>query len=118
MPEIISPAKRIYEAVKRIPRGYVATYSQVAEMAGNRKMARAVGNALHKNPSNSVTPCHRVVNAKGYCSGSFAFGGSQVQQQKLEAEGVEFIEGHVDMMRFAITEEDFEIMRAGLESMV
>ena len=45
-----SPTRRIYEAVKKIPRGKVATYGQVAEMAGNKKMARAVGNALHKNP--------------------------------------------------------------------
>ena len=45
-----SPTKRIYEAVKKIPKGKVATYGQVAEMAGDRKMARAVGNALHKNP--------------------------------------------------------------------
>ena len=44
-----SPTRRIYEAVKKIPRGKVATYGQVAEMAGNKKMARAVGNALHKN---------------------------------------------------------------------
>lgn len=43
-----SPTRRIYEAVKKIPRGKVATYGQVAEMAGNKKMARAVGNALHK----------------------------------------------------------------------
>ena len=59
-----SPTKRIYEAVKRIPKGHVATYAQVAEMAGDRKMARAVGNALHKNPDPSTIPCHRVVNAK------------------------------------------------------
>ena len=45
-----SPSKRIYEAVKKIPRGKVATYGQVAELAGDKKMARAVGNALHKNP--------------------------------------------------------------------
>ena len=45
-----SPTKRIYEAVKQIPKGHVATYGQVAAMAGNPKMSRAVGNALHKNP--------------------------------------------------------------------
>ena len=44
-----SPTKRIYEAVKKIPKGHVATYGKVAEMAGNAKMSRAVGNALHKN---------------------------------------------------------------------
>ena len=111
----LSLAEKIYAAVRKIPRGKVATYSQIATLVGNCNLRRYVGNALHKNPSNSVTPCHRVVNVKGYCSGSFAFGGGLVQQQKLEAEGVEFIDGHVDMARFAITEEDFEMMRAELE---
>ena len=113
----LSLAEKIYAAVRQIPRGKVASYSQIAALVGNCNLRRYVGNALHKNPSNSITPCHRVVNAKGYCSGSFAFGGSQVQQQKLEVEGVVFTEGHVDMTRFAITEEDFEIMRAALDSL-
>ena len=113
----LSLAEKIYAAVRQIPRGKVASYSQIAALVGNCNLRRYVGNALHKNPSNSITPCHRVVNAKGYCSGSFAFGGSLVQQQKLEAEGIEFTEGHVDMTRFAITEEDFEIMRAALDSL-
>ena len=108
-------AEKIYAAVRLIPRGKVASYSQIAALAGNCKLRRYVGNVLHKNPSNSFTPCHRVVNAKGYCSGSFAFGGGLVQQQKLEAEGVIFTAGHVNMNQYAINQEDFEIMRAGLE---
>lgn len=68
-----SPTKRIYEAVKKIPAGHVATYALIAEMAGDKKMARAVGNALHKNPDPEHIPCFRVVNSKGECSGSFAF---------------------------------------------
>lgn len=92
-----SPSKRIYEAVKRIPKGYVATYSQVAEMAGDRKMARAVGNALHKNPEPGVIPCHRVVNAKGQLAGAFAFGGEDAQASLLRNEGVEVIDGRVDL---------------------
>ena len=60
-----SPTKRIYEAVKKIPKGCVATYAQVAEMAGDRKMARAVGNALHKNPDPEHIPCFRLA---GYAS--------------------------------------------------
>lgn len=107
-------AEKIYAAVRLIPRGKVATYSQIAALVGNCNLRRYVGNALHKNPSNSVTPCHRVVNAKGFCSGSFAFGGSDIQQEKLEAEGVLFVDGHVDMERFEITPDDFEMMRAGL----
>ncbi len=54
-----SPTKRIYEAVKQIPKGHVATYGQVAAMAGNKKMSRAVGNALHKNPDPEHIPCFR-----------------------------------------------------------
>ena len=84
-----SPSKRIYEAVKKIPKGCVATYAQVAEVAGDRKMARAVGNALHKNPDPATIPCHRVVNAKGELAGEYAFGGAWKQGEKLREEGVE-----------------------------
>ena len=108
-------AEKIYAAVRLIPCGKVASYSQIAALAGNCNLRRYVGNALHKNPSNSVTPCHRVVNAQGFCSGSFAFGGGDVQREKLEAEGVVFVGGHVDMEQCGITEDDFEMMRAGLE---
>ena len=108
-------AQKIYAAVRLIPRGKVASYSQVAALVGNCNLRRYVGNALHKNPSNSVTPCHRVVNARGFCSGSFAFGGSGVQRQKLEAEGVTFIKGHVDMERHAISQDDFDAMSARLQ---
>lgn len=95
-----SPSKRIYEAVKRIPKGCVATYAQVAEVAGDRKMARAVGNALHKNPDPEHTPCHRVVNAKGELAGEYAFGGAWKQAELLEAEGVEIIDGRVDLGKY------------------
>lgn len=76
-----SPTKRIYEAVKKIPAGKVATYGQVAAMAGNPKMSRAVGNALHKNPDPENIPCFRVVNSKGELSGAFAFGGENEQKK-------------------------------------
>ncbi len=95
-----SPAKRIYEAVKKIPYGRVATYSQVAELAGNKKMARAVGNALHKNPDPDNIPCFRVVNARGALAGEFAFGGAGQQAKLLEAEGVEVTDGVVDLSRY------------------
>ena len=107
-------AEIIYAAVRQIPRGKVASYSQIAALAGNCNLRRYVGNALHKNPSNTVTPCHRVVNAKGFCSGSFAFGGPDAQRSKLEAEGVCFVDGHVDLSRHLISEDDFEAMKAGL----
>ena len=92
-----SPTKRIYEAVKMIPYGKVATYSQIARLAGNSKMSRAVGNALHKNPDPDNIPCFRVVDAKGYLAGGFAFGGAEVQAKLLESEGVEVKENQVDL---------------------
>ena len=95
-----SPAKRIYEAVRRIPRGCVATYAQVAEEAGDRKMARAVGNALHKNPDPATIPCHRVVNAKGELAGEYAFGGLWKQAELLREEGVEVGDGRVDLGKY------------------
>ena len=95
-----SPSKRIYEAVKQIPRGCVATSAQVAEAAGDRKMARAVGNALHKNPDPSTIPCHRVVNARGELAGEYAFGGAWKQAELLLSEGVEVTDGVVDLGRF------------------
>ena len=97
-----SPTKRIYEAVKRIPKGHVATYAQVAEMAGDRKMARAVGNALHKNPDPSTIPCHRVVNAKGELAGEYAFGGAWKQAEILKKEGVKSADGKVDLKKYGI----------------
>ena len=97
-----SPTKRIYEAVKKIPKGQVATYADVAEMAGDRKMARAVGNALHKNPDPSTIPCHRVVNSKGELAGEYAFGGAWKQARILENEGVEIVEGRVNLDKYRI----------------
>lgn len=99
-----NPSKRIYEAVKKIPSGRVATYAQVAEMAGDRKMARAVGNALHRNPEPGTVPCFRVVNSKGQLSGEFAFGGLGAQARLLEAEGVEVVDGRVDLRKYGMEE--------------
>lgn len=94
------PSKRIYDAVKKIPYGRVATYGQIAEVAGDKKMARAVGNALHKNPDPENIPCFRVVNSKGELAGEFAFGGAGAQARLLEAEGIEVASGKVDLKKF------------------
>ena len=97
-----SATKRIYEAVKRIPKGCVATYGQVAAMAGNERMSRAVGNALHKNPTPGIVPCHRVVDAKGRLAGGFAFGGMEAQASLLAREGVEVVDGKVDLGKYGM----------------
>lgn len=97
-----SPTKRIYEAVKKIPRGQVATYGQIAELAGDKKMARAVGNALHKNPDPLHIPCYRVVNSKGELAGEFAFGGAGKQAALLMADGIEVVNGRVDLKKYGM----------------
>lgn len=97
-----SPTKRIYEAVKKIPKGHVATYGQIAEMAGNPRMSRAVGNALHKNPDPLHIPCFRVVNSKGELAGEFAFGGGKAQAELLREDGVEVVDGKVDLEKYGM----------------
>ena len=82
--------EKVYEFVKNIPRGKVATYGQIALFLGNRNYARAVGNILHDNPDPEHIPCHRVVNAQGKLSRSYASGGIDVQRRLLESEGVVF----------------------------
>ncbi len=92
---------KIYEVVKRIPKGSVATYGQVATLCGNPRWARVVGYALHVNPQPGVIPCHRVVNREGRVAPGFAFGGEGVQRQMLENEGVRFLsDGRVDLSRY------------------
>jgi O-6-methylguanine DNA methyltransferase len=100
-----SPTRRIYEAVQKIPKGKVATYGQVAALAGDRKMARAVGNALHKNPHPDRIPCYRVVNAKGELAGAFAFGGAGTQEALLKSDGIEVINGKVDLEKYGMSVE-------------
>ena len=82
--------EKVYKEVKKIPKGKVSTYKIIAIKIGNPKASRAVGNALHKNPNHKMIPCHRVVNRKGECSGSYAFGGKDVQEKLLKKEGIKF----------------------------
>ena len=90
--------EKIYEVVKKIPRGKVASYGTVAAMAGNPRWSRVVGYALHINPEPMIIPCHRVVTKNGEVSKAFAFGGDNMQRLLLSEEGVEFLpNGRVDM---------------------
>ncbi len=84
--------EKIYNIVKKIPKGQVATYGQIARLAGNPRWSRVVGYALHVNPDSSKIPCHRVVNRHGELSKAFAFGGQQAQKMLLEMEGIEFLQ--------------------------
>ncbi|MBR5949502.1 MAG: MGMT family protein [Clostridia bacterium] len=92
--------ERIYEIVRQIPYGKVATYGQIAALAGNPRLSRVVGYALHVNPDPESIPCYRVVNRLGEVSKAFAFGGENRQTALLENEGVEFIGGRVDMSKY------------------
>ena len=101
---------RIYDVVKQIPYGKVATYGQVAALAGNRKWSRVVGYALHVNPDPENIPCYRVVNRFGEVSKAFAFGGENRQIELLKAECIEFIEGRVDMKKYQWNQVTLEML--------
>ena len=90
----------IYDVVKQIPKGKVATYGQVAALAGNKHWSRVVGYALHANPDPEHIPCHRVVNCRGEVSKAFVFGGANRQIELLQAGGMEFADGRVDMDKY------------------
>lgn len=84
---------RIYKVVRRIPKGRVATYGQVATLAGLGGHARQVGYALSALPEDSTVPWHRVINARGEISVREEPGCDLAQRRALEAEGVEFSAG-------------------------
>ena len=92
--------EKIYEVVRQIPKGTVATYGQVAKLAGNYRWARVVGYALHVNPDPDGIPCYRVVNREGRLSDAFAFGGVNQQKILLEADGIEVVDNCVDLERY------------------
>ncbi len=100
--------EKIYAQVRRIPKGKVATYGQIAQMAGNPRWSRVVGYALHVNPDPATIFCHRVVNRFGELTDAFAFGGKEEQARRLAAEGV-FIspDGRVDLKRYRAFPEEF-----------
>ena len=92
--------ERIYAEVRRIPKGRVATYGQIAALAGNPRWSRVVGYALHVNPEPGVIPCHRVVDRNGRLSPAFAFGGVNMQEKLLAEEGVEVSNGRVELDKY------------------
>ncbi|HEX7680194.1 MAG TPA: MGMT family protein [Thermoanaerobaculia bacterium] len=100
-PPVPDSRTRIYAVVKRIPRGSVATYGQVATLAGLDGHARQVGYALHDLPQRSNVPWHRVINARGEISPRSAGDSHELQRMLLEAEGVAFsLDGRVELKRY------------------
>ena len=89
-----------YAVIARIPRGRVATYGQIASLAGYRGHARQVGYALAAAPDASDLPWHRVINARGEVSPRARSQAHDYQQALLQEEGVEFVKGRVDLGRY------------------
>lgn len=85
-----SAFEKIYSIVAKIPEGKVATYGQIAAMAGMPKGARVVGWAMRAVPEGMSIPCHRVVNKTGNLAPDYAFGSREIQRSILEAEGIVF----------------------------
>ncbi len=91
--------EKVYEIVRKIPKGKVTTYGTVAKKL--HMSARFVGHALHLNPDPKLTPCHRVVNAQGRIAPGYAFGGLERQREILENEGIEFKNStHLDLNKY------------------
>ncbi|MCI0530827.1 MAG: MGMT family protein [candidate division Zixibacteria bacterium] len=96
-----STYQRIYRIVGRIPRGKVATYGQIATLAGMPRQARLVGYALNASPDEIRLPWHRVINSKGEISPRSQPGGEKVQRTLLEREGIVFDgNGRLSLRRF------------------
>jgi methylated-DNA-protein-cysteine methyltransferase related protein len=95
-----SVPEMILAAVRRIPRGKVCTYGNVAEVAGLPRRARLVGTVLRQTPASRDLPWFRVINAGGRISFPAGSDAYQRQRRKLEAEGVVFVGGRVDLRRY------------------
>lgn len=93
---MIDYREKVYDLVRKIPKGKVTTYGSIAEKLG--MSPRTVGTVLHLNPYEGDVPCHRVVNRDGRIAPGFAFGGIGAQRALLEREGVKFKdETHVEL---------------------
>jgi methylated-DNA-protein-cysteine methyltransferase related protein len=100
MPPLSTTHRRIRDVVRRIPRGRVATYGQVAELAGLPRQPRLVGYVLNALPPDTRLPWHRVVNAKGQVSPrTDGLWGDQIQAQLLAREGVGLADGRLSLER-------------------
>lgn len=100
MPASRDSYERIWAIVRRIPRGRVATYGQVAEAAGLARQPRLAGYALHGVPAAARVPWHRVINAQGRISLPPNSAAGREQKRRLQDEGVAFIKGRVDLARY------------------
>lgn len=95
----ITPKDRVFEVIKHIPKGKVATYKQVALLAG-LKNPRHVGRILHGNLDPATYPCHRVIKSDGSVADGYAFGERFGQIVRLREEGILFTGGRVNLAEF------------------
>jgi len=95
----ISFFQHVYDLVQSIPAGKVTTYRHIAHTM-NTKDARRVGHALHANSDSDKTPCHRVVFADGRLAPGYVFGGPNEQMRRLQLEGVECIDGRINLKKY------------------
>ena len=98
----------VYEYLTAIPKGRVVTYGQIAKFLGDSNLARTVGNILHENPDGDKYPCYKVVNAQGKLAENYAFGGSESQKIRLEADGIVVNNNKVDLKRYQWSYKDDE----------
>ncbi len=91
---------KVYELLRTVPKGKVLTYGRLAEMLGNKKWARSVGNALHANPDGDLYPCYKIVTCDGRLSEAYLFGGIKAQRKRLEADGIEVENNKVDLKKY------------------
>jgi O-6-methylguanine DNA methyltransferase len=94
---IASFRDKVYELTRQIPKGKVATYGQLAKLAGNPKAGRAVGVFIRVNQDAPHTPCHRVVASDGSLTGYSSRGGISKKKEMLIAEGISFSGVKVDL---------------------
>lgn len=92
--------EQVYELLKKIPKGKVVTYGQIAELMGSKRSARAVGNILHTNPDPINVPCYKVVSKAGKLAENFGDGGIDVQKRRLENDGIEVKNYTVDLKKY------------------
>lgn len=88
--------QKIYRLVKKIPRGKITTYKELAE-ALNSRAYQAVGQALKRNPNPIKVPCHRVIRSNGELGGYSGPGSRKKKKRLLEREGIEIRSGRIDL---------------------
>jgi methylated-DNA-protein-cysteine methyltransferase-like protein len=99
-PAVQTDAQRILAAIRKIPKGRVSTYGNVAEAAGLPRRARLVGTVLRQTPASVKVPWFRVINAGGRISFPVNSDAYERQRSNLEAEGISLVRGRVDLKRY------------------